>query len=334
MIRFGTLGAARITPDALIKPCDHEAEAIVSVVAARSRSRAEQFARKHKIIDVVDTYDQVINHPCVDAVYIPLPITQHHEWVIKALRAGKHVLCEKSFAANAREAREMAQAAAETNLVLMDAFHYRYHPIFLRAREIYASGQLGKISSVHAKFHVPIDDENDIRMNYATGGGVTMDIGCYPLSWVRHIINAEPLTITAEAITGPANVDVYLTTHMQFPGDISVTTSGDMRPSAEFSAIIEVTGDQGSMRVNNPIAPHLGNNIELTRNSETEKERFTKRPTYSFQLNAFLDAVNAPIDAPMHLPTGPADAVQQMSVIDRVYQAAGLPIRGLKHVSS
>jgi predicted dehydrogenase len=330
MIRFGTLGAARITPDALIKPCNDGDRAIISVVAARSRQRAEKFARQHKIIEVVDTYTQVIEHPCVDAVYIPLPITQHHEWTIKALRAGKHVLCEKSFAANAREAREMAHVAMESNRILMDAYHYRYHPIFLRAREIYASGQLGKISSVHAAFHIPIDDPTDIRLNYATGGGVTMDIGCYPISWVRHITNAEPLSISAEAITGPADVDLYLTSKMAFPNDISVTTSGDMRPDSAFSAIIEVTGEQGSMRVNNPIAPHLGNNIELTINGEMHKERFTKRPSYHYQLAMFLDAIDAPTDAPVHLLTGPADAVQQMIVIDSVYQAAGLPIRGLK----
>jgi len=330
MIRFGTLGAAKITPDALIKPCANEPRAIVSVVAARSRQRAEQFARQHHIIEVVDTYDQVINHPGVDAVYIPLPITEHHEWTIKALRAGKHVLCEKSFAANAQEAREMAQVAVETNRVLMDAFHYRYHPIFLRARELYSSRQLGKILSIHAAFHVPIDDPLDIRMNYATGGGVTMDIGCYPISWVRHMTNAEPLSIAAEAITGPANVDMYLTTQMQFAGDIKVTTSGDMRPDTEFLAVIEVIGDKGRMRVNNPIAPHLGNNIELTLNGETRKERFSKRPSYSYQLDTFLDAIASPV----HLLTGPADAVQQMDVIDRVYQAAGLPIRGLKDVSS
>jgi predicted dehydrogenase len=334
MIRFGTLGAARITPDALIRPCDNDARAVVSVVAARSRARAEKFARQHGIAKVVDTYTQVVNHECVDAVYIPLPITQHHEWAIKALRAGKHVLCEKPFAANACEAREMAQVAAESNRVLMDAFHYRYHPIFLRAREIYAAGQLGEISTLHAAFHVPIDDPSDIRLNYETGGGVTMDIGCYPISWVRHITNAEPLTISANAITGPADVDVYLTSKMQFPDNISVTTSGDMRPNTPFSAIIEVTGAQGRMRVNNPIAPHLGNSIELTLNGETHTERFTRRPSYSFQLDRFLDAVNAPANACQHLLTGPKDAVQQMSVIDRVYQAAGLPIRGLPKGSS
>lgn len=334
MIRFGTLGAARITPDALIKPCEREARAMVNVVAARSRVRAEAFARQHKIVEVADTYTQVINHPRVDAVYIPLPITQHHEWTIKALRAGKHVLCEKSLAANAREAREMAQVATECGRVLMDAFHYRYHPIFLRAREIYASGQLGKISAIHAAFHVPIDDASDIRLNYATGGGVTMDIGCYPISWVRHITNSEPLTISATAVTGPADVDLYLTSKMQFPGNVSVTTSGDMRPNTVFSAIIEVTGERGSMSVNNPIAPHLGNSIDLTLNGETHHERFTRRPSYSYQLDMFLDAISAPLNTPIHLLTGPTDAVQQMSVIDRIYQAAGLPIRGLTRVSS
>lgn len=326
MIKFGTLGAARITPLALINPCADEPRANVLVVAARSRARAETFAREHQIPQIADSYADVILHPDVDAVYIPLPITQHHEWTIKALQAGKHVLCEKSFASNAREAAEMRDAAQGTGLVLMDAYHYRYHPIFIRAREIYSSGMLGTIREVHAKFHVPVTDTQDIRMNYATAGGVTMDIGCYPISWVRHITASEPLSLTAEAVTGPKDVDVCLTTRMAMPDNIIATTSGDMRADAAFVATIEVIGDLGRMLVNNPIAPHMGNSLRLTLdNAEPKVEHFSKRPSYSYQLDAFLDA----IESGKPLLTGADDAVAQLQVIDQCYIAAGLPIRGL-----
>ena len=324
MLRFGTLGAAAITPRALIYPCVDEPRAHVSVIGARHRERAERFAASHRIPHVVDTYQQVIEHDKVDAVYVPLHIPAHHEWTIKALRAGKHVLCEKSLASNAAEAAEMADVATQTGLVLMDAFHYRYHPVFIRAREIYTSGLLGEIQTVDAAFHVPVTDPRNIRMNYATGGGVTMDIGCYPISWVRHITGAEPLEVRAEAEVGPPDVDVMLRTEMRFPGSVIATTSGDMRADASFVAYLEVTGSRGKLRVTNPIVPQNGHLIELRIDGETRTETRDRRPTYGYQLDAFLAATG---DGTPLLTDG-LDGARQMAVIDRCYEAAGLPLRG------
>jgi len=325
MLKFGTLGAAKITPPALIDPCQNDERATVAMIAARSKQRAEAFAQAHGIATVLDSYDEIINADQVNAIYNPLPITHHHEWTIKALRAGKHVLCEKSFASNATEAQEMLTVANETGLVLMDAFHYRYHPIFLKARETVESGVLGKIHSISSTFSVPIVDADDIRMNYGTGGGVTMDIGCYPLSWVRHITGLEPEDVQATAETGPANVDVYLETEMIFPGNIKVKTVGDMRPSAKFKADIIVEGDAGKMIVKNPIAPQAGNAIDLVIDGAVTTETFSRRPTYRYQLDAFIDAVLTG----SALFTDAEDAVKQMQLIDRCYLAAGLPLRGL-----
>ena len=324
MLRFGTLGSAAITPRALIYPCLDEPRAYVRVVAARQRSRAEGFAQYHKIPVVVDDYQQVVEHDEVDAVYVPLHIPAHHEWTIKALRAGKHVLCEKSLACNEREAQEMADVARETGRVLMDAFHYRYHPVFLRAREIVEAGLLGKLHNVEAVFHVPVTDPRNIRLNYETGGGVTMDIGCYPISWVRHILDAEPLQVQATAEEGPVDVDVMLRSEMQFADGISATTSGDMRADTTFAAWFSVTGSRGVMRVINPIVPQNGHLIELTVDGETSTETRDRRPTYGYQLDAFLNAVEH--GAPLH--TDAEDGVRQMALIDRCYSAAGLRLRG------
>jgi predicted dehydrogenase len=325
MIKFGTLGAARITPLALVQPCKDEPKAGIHVVTARSRARADEFASEHDIPHVVNTYQEVVDHPDINAVYVPLPITAHKEWTLKALAAGKHVLCEKSFAANASEARNMAEAAEGTGLVLMDAFHYRYHPLFSRAREIYLSGVLGSVDQVEAKLHVAVTDTSDIRMNYESGGGVTMDIGCYPVSWLRHMIGAEPLRVTAEAEIGPPDVDVWLKAQMEFPGNIKGIAEGDMRAEAKFKAFIKVIGSDGTMTVNNPIAPHLGNSIDLTIRGEITHEKFDRRPTYSFQLDAFIDCVENGTQ-PL---TGAADAVKQMELIDWCYEAAGLKLRGM-----
>ncbi len=327
-IRFGTLGAARITPRALVYPCVDEPRASITTIAARDRARAEGFARYHQIPNVVDSYAEVVGHDRVDAVYIPLHIPAHHEWTLKALAAGKHVLCEKSFAANAREADEMAAAGHEAGLVVMDAFHYRYHPIFHRAREIYTSGELGEIREIEAAFHIPVPPgaSDDIRMNYETGGGVTMDIGCYPISWVRHITSAEPETVTAEADVGPPNVDVMLKATMRFADGIVATTSGDMRPDTSFSAYLKVSGSAGVMHVHNPLVPQIGNAIHVAAGGKERTERFDRRPTYGYQLDAFLDA----IEHGTPLLTDADDGARQMRLIDRCYEAAGLPLRGLE----
>ncbi len=325
MIRFGTLSTAHITPRALIAPCRDEPGASVHCVASRDPQRAAEFARWHDIPVVHQTYDDVVADPDIDAVYVPLPISMHHDWTINALRAGKHVLCEKSLASNAREAREMAEVAQTTGLVLMDAFHYRYHPLFERAKEIVDSGILGTVRTIDATFNVAIPDPDNIRNIYRLGGGVTMDIGCYPLSWVRHLTGEEPDSVSATAETGPEHVDTYLAAELTFPSGIAATTSGDMRAGVETRADFTVVGDAGRLHVVGPLVPQSGHRIELTVGDEQTVEHVDRRPSYAYQLDAFLAAVEH--GAP--LLTGPDDAVAQMELIDRCYEAAGLPLRGL-----
>lgn len=324
MIRFGTLGAAAITPRALIAPCVDEPRVFVYAIAARDRKRAEAFAQYAGIRHVQDDYRQVVENPKVTAIYNPLPIHLHHEWTVKALRAGKHVLCEKSFASNAIEAQDMANVAAETGLVLMEAFHYRYHPLFIRAKEIYDSGVLGTVREIRAVFDVPLIDPTNIRMNYHTGGGATMDIGCYPISWARHITGEEPIEVTARAEVGPPHVDVMLAATLKFPSGIVARTSGDMRATAKFKAELEVKGDAGTMLIVNPLLPQSGHQIRVVTATGTSIETRDRRATFGYQLDAFIDA----IEHGKPLLTGPDDAVKQMRVIDRCYRAAGLPLRG------
>jgi predicted dehydrogenase len=144
-VRFGTLGAARITPNALIKPAREIPVAEVVAVAARDPARAANFARRHGIPKVHATYEDVIADPEVDAVYNPLPNGLHAEWTLNALAAGKHVLCEKPFTANAAEAERVAAAADGSGLVVMEALHYRYHPLAQRMHDVVAGGELGAL---------------------------------------------------------------------------------------------------------------------------------------------------------------------------------------------
>ncbi len=325
MIRFGTLGTARITPSALIYPASSEPRVSIRAVAAREPSRATAFAQHHNIPKVYDTYQQVIDDEKVDAIYIPLPIAAHHEWTLKALAAGKHVLCEKSFSSNEAEAIEMQEAANKAGLVVMDAFHYRYHPMFERAVAIIRSGELGDLQRLDAAFSVPFAmDPGDIRMDYTQGGGVTMDIGCYPVSWVRHLSGEEPVNVTATAEIGPPDVDVYLEAELTFPSGTTATIAGDMRGRSGLVAKATVSGTGGSMQLINPLAPQSGHQLVLNANGHQRTEVFDRRTSYSYQLDAFVDA----IESGKPLLTGPQDAVNQMKAIDACYLAAGMRLRG------
>src|SRR5689334_25050363 len=165
-VRIGILGAARIAPAAAIKPARAVGEATIGAVAARDRSRADAFASKHGIPRVHASYADLVADPDLDAIYNPLPNGLHAEWTIAALEAGKHVLCEKPFTANAKEAEDVAAVASRTGLVVMEAFHYRYHPLAHRMREIVDSGELGTTRHVEAALCFPLPKFSDIRYQY------------------------------------------------------------------------------------------------------------------------------------------------------------------------
>ena len=327
-IRFGTLGAANITPGALLQPASRNSDVAVVAIAARDRDRAQAMADKEGVENVVDDYQAVIDHPDVNVVYNPLPISHHREWTLKALAAGKPVLCEKSFAMNEREAAEMAEAAERAGLLLIEAFHYRYHPVFLRALEIYHAGAIGDLVRLTGRFHVGLGDHDmpadSIRMIYETGGGATMDMGCYALSWMRHFTGEEPAVVSAEAVEGPPNVDLQLVTELAFSNGATGCASGSMMRGGSFVADLVAEGSKGTLTVTNPLVPHFGNEIKLDVNGETTSETLTKRTSYDYQLDAFVRALSTG----EKLATDAEDAVKQMRLIDNAYRAAGMKVRG------
>ena len=243
-MRIGILGAARIAPSALIKPAQGNAEVVVAAVAARDASRARAFAAKHGIARVHDSYEALIADPDLDAVYIPLPNSLHGRWTRAALAAGKHVLCEKPFTANAAEAREIAELAAKSDRVVMEAFHYRYHPLTLRVEQIIASGELGKLQRVEAALCFPLPKFSDIRYDYSLAGGATMDAGCYAVHMVRTFGGSTPEVVSAQAKLRDPQVDRAMTAELRFAerahrpdplldvvvGSASAERQGDWRP--------------------------------------------------------------------------------------------------------
>jgi len=324
--RFGTLGAANITPQALLAPASRNADVSVAAIAARDISRAQAMAERGHVEHVVDDYQAVIDHPDVNVIYNPLPISHHREWTLRALAAGKPVLCEKAFAMNEAEAVDMAEAADRANLLLIEAFHYRYHPVFLRTLEIYRSGTIGDLVRVSGLFHVGGEHgvpATNIRMIYETGGGATMDMGCYPMSWVRHLTGEEPEVVSAEAVEGPPHVDLSLATELRFPSGATGSTSGSMK-GEPYRAELLVEGTKGTLDVTNPLVPHMGHEIKLTVDGETTSETLDRRTTYDYQLDAFVQALRTGET----LPTDAWDAVKQMRLVDASYRAAGMKVRG------
>jgi predicted dehydrogenase len=189
VLKIGALGAARITPNALVRPACEIPGVELDAVAARDRRRAQAFALRNGINRVFDSYQALLDDPCINAIYIALPNSLHCEWTIKALEAGKHVLCEKPFCSNADEARQMVRASQQTGLVLMEAFHYRYHPLMVRVQELMQA--LGPVKHIEARFCHPLPRFNDIRFNYGLSGGANMDLGAYTCDMLRLMAQAS-----------------------------------------------------------------------------------------------------------------------------------------------
>ncbi len=215
-LRIGVLGAARIAPLALIKPAKDNADVVVAAVAARDSSRARAFAAKHHIARVHESYEALIADPDLDAIYNPLPNGLHGKWTRAALAAGKHVLCEKPFTANAAEAREIADLAATSDRVVMEAFHYRYHPLALRTEQVIASGELGKLQRVEAALCFPLPKFSDIRYNYSLAGGALMDAGCYAVHMARTFGGSTPEVVSAHAKLRDPQIDRAMTAELRF----------------------------------------------------------------------------------------------------------------------
>ncbi len=323
-IRIGILGAARITRGALIEPASERDDVVLAAVAARDRQRAVEFAHTHGIGSVLDSYDDVVDSPDLDAIYIPLPAAHHAHWSVRALHAGKHVLVEKPFAANATEARQVADVAATSETVLMEAFHYRYHALVARLQEMLALGLVGDVTDISATFDITMPDRTNIRYQLPLGGGATMDLGCYPIHLARTLMGSEPEVLSAWARTvDGGQVDEALEAKLQFHGGVTSTIRSSLLEE-KAAQTARITGTLGTIDVDHFVHPQAGNRITLTLEGGTTTEEVPRQPTsYAAQLAAFVSAIRDGVG----VPTGPADSVANMEVIDAMYRAAGLAPR-------
>jgi predicted dehydrogenase len=328
-LRFGLLGTARIAPTALIDPATR-ADVDVVVVAARDPERAKAFAQEHHIGSVSRSYAELLERDDLDAVYVPLPPAFRHEWTLRALERGLHVLAEKPIAMDAGQAREMVDAAESRGLVLAEGFHYVFHPMFVRAVELLGQGAIGDIEHLEAVFDLalPPGPESAIYLDPSLGGGTLLHQACYPLHALRSLAGAEPEVVRASAVLGETGVDESVEADLVFPAGTTARARASMAPDAQWLIQATVRGSRALMTLDNFVGPHygsvvpaLGGRISVTTDQGyVLDESFTGETTYTYQLRAFRDAV---LGGPT-LPVQGPGAIANMTLIDAVRAAAGL----------
>lgn len=324
-IRIGILGAAAIAPTAVINPVRDNPDFEVIAVAARDPDRAKAYAAKHGIPHVSGSYDALVHRDDIDLVYNPLPPAGHAAWSIAALKAGKHVLCEKPFALNAAQARRMNEAATISGRKLIEAFHYRHHNVMKRAVEIVRSEELGAILQAYADHLCPL---SYLQGNYiwdrGLGGGTLMDQGCYAIHALRSVLGGEPDVLSATCKT-EGGVDVMTSAELEFsrvPARIFCSMN-----APGYSATLKLECQNGSMEIENYGAPQFstalgGTDCRFTvRVGETVRQEPTMGPsTYAAQLAELGDVLlrgKPPLVAN-------ADSLANMVVIDAIYAAGGV----------
>jgi len=321
LIRIGVLGAAKVAEYALIPPVADNDGAIISAVASRSVERAQAYAKKHSIPTISDDYQALVEREDIDLIYNALPPSEHAAMTIAALRAGKPVLCEKPFAMNANEARQMVSVAQETGLPLIEAFHYRFHPAFSFILDEVRKGTIGTVQSISGRLTGPLPNiDGEVRYIPELGGGALMDLGCYPVHLLRTLMGAEPTVTEAQAVMSKTGVDLSFEGHLRFPCGARGKVVCSMALDAKLEARLEIVGDAGQIDFINPLAPHMGHKITITTEEEKHYKVAKDKTTYACQLEHVLDVL-AGTAQPL---TGGGDAIANMTVIDNLYAAAGV----------
>lgn len=324
-LRLGILGAARIAPFALIAPAREVPAAKVLAVAARDTVRATAFAKRHGIQLAFGSYEALLANANVDAVYNPLPNSLHAPWTVRALEAGKHVLLEKPFTSNAAEAEAVLAASQKSGKAVVEAFHWRFHPMAARLVELCQRGPYGRIEHIETSMCIPLPMPSDIRYQLALAGGAMMDTGAYAAHMLRQLSGEEPRVTRAAATLMSPGVDRAMEADVTLPSGATGHLECSLLSRKLLKVGVRVRFERGELRAFNPVAPQLGHRLRHRRHGEAwQSESFPRRATYTYQLEAFCAHV-------LHgaaLPTAPGDALANMQLIDAVYDAAGLARRG------
>jgi predicted dehydrogenase len=290
-VRFGILSTAVINDD-VIPGFAALPGAELQAVASRSLDRARAYAAERRIPEAYGAYDDLLQSPDIDAVYISLPNGLHREWVERALLAGKHVLCEKPLTVHAGEARELFALAQAQGLVLMEAFMYRHHPQTARLVELCESGAVGEIQFVRSSFSFTVSDPaSDIRLSAELAGGALRDVGCYCISLARLVIGEDPESVTAVQAMTPTGVDERTYALLRYPGGAASAFDVSIRSPFHFGA--SVVGSEAVIEIPSPWYAHRPpEELRIRRpDGRTEVLECHGRNSYELEFENFCRAV-------------------------------------------
>lgn len=320
-IRWGILSTANIAIESVIPAMLHSEYSTVTSIASRNIKKAERIANKFQIPKYYGSYQELLDDAEVEAVYIPLPNHLHVPWAIKALKAGKHVLIEKPIAISSLEAKELLdEAKKHPRLKIMEAFMYKFHPQWIRAKEMIQNGEIGKLKTIQSSFSFFDDNPKSIVNNKEYGGGSLMDIGCYPISISRFLFDEEPKSVAAS-----------IEYHPDFKVDIlaSVILDFEQGTSTFFSSIqlinnqkVKIFGTKGSIEFEIPFNPPANQSVKIWFEKEDVKKEleFGACDQYSLQADMFSLAIMEQIKIPVNLD----DAINNMIVIEKIKESARL----------
>ncbi len=313
-LRVGFLSTATI--NGLVLAGARASDNVVVVAAAsRDGARADAYAAEQGIPRAHGSYEALLADPDVDAIYISLPNSMHFEWSVRALEAGKHVLCEKPFSRRPEAVARAFDTADRAGRLLAEAFMYRHHPQTARVAELVHGGAIGELRAIRASFTFPLADLENVRMLPELDGGALMDVGCYCVSGSR-LLAGEPERAWGEQRLGPTGVDTTFVGTLRFPGDVLAAFHASMDLPGRQE--LEAFGTEGTLFVQAPWRPDFGGDVLLRRGDSVEQVEVLAGDSYQLELEDLAAAVRGEREPLL----GRDDALGQARAIDALYRSA------------
>ena len=324
-VRWGVLGNANIARKCVLPAICKSENGRLRALATRFPQKAAKLVEENDIEKLYDHYQAVLEDPQVDAVYIPLPNHLHHPWVLDALRAGKHVLCEKPLACSAAQATEMSRAAKDSGRLMMEAFMYRFHPRSRKIRQLLRDGAIGSPRLIRSAFCYGMEEKtlrqgDNFRLDPQQGGGALLDVGCYGVSVARWLYGEEPEAVQAQAVYGPQGVDVHVAALLRFGGGKLATVEASFVTALQQTYTI--IGSSGAVELpHDAFIPWERDALYFLRGPKDERGQQQVVPgadEYQLMVEHFARAVLG--ESPLEFE--PAESVQNMTVLDALAVAA------------
>ena len=316
-LRWGLLSTARINR-AVIEPIRSSKKSQLIAVASRSREKASKYASTWGIPRFHASYEALLADPEIDVIYNSLPNSLHTEWSLKALRMGKHVLCEKPLTIRSQDVDDMIKVAGETGKIITEAFMYRHHPQTLLIKKMVDNGEIGNLLFIHGSFCYHNTRPDDTRFDPAFGGGSLWDIGCYPISYARFLVGKNPLEIYGHQLTGPTGVDLFFAGQLSFPGEMQAQFESSF--ITPYKVAMEITGEEGRIIIPEPFKPGLKTTILLQREGRPKSIRIKGYDLYSGEIEDMENAILYGKAARISL----LESKDNISTIDALYKSATL----------